>query len=109
MWFNNIHKEIPAKLLMIGDTWTHDCEQMAREFHIADDRAILGKPDLGSALRCWFVLMPSEPKKVLDWPPWKLWPAGARDPTNTGGLPELNIQGKTGFMQSNLGDIARTY
>jgi len=105
--FNNIHKEIPAKLLMIGDGPERaTAENMAREFHIADDVRFLGKLEAVEEVLSVadLFLMPSE-KESFGLA--ALEAMACEVPvisTNIGGLPELNIQGKTGFM-SNLGDV----
>jgi L-malate glycosyltransferase len=105
--FNNIHKEIPAKLLMIGDGPERaTAEQMARDFHIGDDVRFLGKLEAVEEVLSVadLFLMPSE-KESFGLA--ALEAMACEVPvisTNIGGLPELNIQGKTGFM-SNLGDV----
>jgi N-acetyl-alpha-D-glucosaminyl L-malate synthase BshA len=105
--FNNIHKEIPSKLLMIGDGPERAvAENMAREFHITDDVRFLGKLEAVEEVLSVadLFLMPSE-KESFGLA--ALEAMACEVPvisTNIGGLPELNIQGKTGFM-SNLGDV----
>jgi len=105
--FNNIHKEIPSKLLMIGDGPERAvAENMTREFHIADDVRFLGKLEAVEEVLSVadLFLMPSEKESfglaALEAMACEV-PVIA---TNIGGLPELIIQGKTGFM-SNLGDV----
>lgn len=105
--FNNIHKEIPSKLLMIGDGPERAvAENMAREFHISDAVRFLGKLEAVEEVLSVadLFLMPSE-KESFGLA--ALEAMACEVPvisTNIGGLPELNIQGKTGFM-SNLGDV----
>jgi L-malate glycosyltransferase len=105
--FNNIHKEIPSKLLMIGDgpERTH-CETMAREFGISDAVRFLGKQDAVEEVLSVadLFLMPSE-KESFGLA--ALEAMACEVPvisTNTGGLPELQLQGVTGFM-SNVADV----
>lgn len=105
--FYNIHKEIPAKLLMIGDGPERNAaENMARELGIHDDVRFLGKLEAVEEVLSVadLFLMPSE-KESFGLA--ALEAMACEVPvisSNTGGLPELNIQGVTGFM-SNIGDI----
>ena len=105
--FNNIVKEIPAKLLMIGDGPERDsAENLCRELRITDDVRFLGKLEaVEEVLSVADVfLMPSE-KESFGLA--ALEAMACEVPvisTNTGGLPELNVQGGTGFL-SAVGDI----
>jgi N-acetyl-alpha-D-glucosaminyl L-malate synthase BshA len=105
--FNNIHKEIPSKLLMIGDgPERNSAELMAREFGINDAVRFLGKQDAVEEVLSVadLFLMPSE-KESFGLA--ALEAMACEVPvisSNTGGLPELNVQGVTGFM-SNVGDV----
>lgn len=105
--FNNIHKEIPAKLLMIGDgpERTH-AEDQCRELGISHDVRFLGKLEAVEEVLSVadLFLMPSE-KESFGLA--ALEAMACEVPvisSNTGGIPELNIHGVTGFM-SNIGDI----
>lgn len=105
--FNNIHKEIPSKLLMIGDGPERtSAETMAREFGINDAVRFLGKQDAVEEVLSVadLFLMPSE-KESFGLA--ALEAMACEVPvisSNTGGIPELNVQGVTGFM-SNVGDV----
>lgn len=105
--FNNIRKEIPAKLLMIGDGPERAiAETMTREFHLNDDVRFLGKLEAVEEVLSVadLFLMPSE-KESFGLA--ALEAMACEVPvisTNTGGLPELNVQGQTGFL-SNIGDV----
>ncbi|MBK7653357.1 MAG: N-acetyl-alpha-D-glucosaminyl L-malate synthase BshA [Flammeovirgaceae bacterium] len=105
--FNNIHKEIPSKLLMIGDGPERSgAEAMAREMGINDAVRFLGKQEAVEEVLSVadLFLMPSE-KESFGLA--ALEAMACEVPvisTNTGGLPELMIQGVTGFM-SNIGDV----
>ncbi len=105
--FNNIHKEIPAKLLMIGDGPERDhAEQLCREFNITHDVRFLGKLEAVEEVLSVadLFLMPSEKESfglaALEAMACEV-PVISSD---TGGIPELNIDGVTGFM-SPVGDI----
>jgi len=105
--FHNVRKEIPAKLLMIGDgPERNGAEELCRTLNICDDVRFLGK--LEAVEEVFSVadlfLMPSE-KESFGLA--ALEAMACEVPvisTNTGGLPELQIDGVTGFM-SNVGDI----
>lgn len=105
--FNNIHKEIPSKLLMIGDGPERtSAETIAREFGINDAVRFLGKQDAVEEVLSVadLFLMPSE-KESFGLA--ALEAMACEVPvisSNTGGIPELNVQGVTGFM-SNVGDV----
>lgn len=105
--FNNIHKEIPAKLLMIGDGPERShAEDQCRELNISHDVRFLGKLEAVEEVLSVadLFLMPSE-KESFGLA--ALEAMACEVPvisTNTGGIPELNINGVTGFM-SNIGDV----
>jgi N-acetyl-alpha-D-glucosaminyl L-malate synthase BshA len=105
--FNNIHKEIPAKLLMIGDGPERIvAEQQCRDLGICDDVRFLGKLEAVEEVLSVadLFLMPSE-KESFGLA--ALEAMACEVPvisSNTGGIPELNIHGETGFL-SNIGDV----
>ncbi len=105
--FANVHKEIPAKLLMIGDGPERvRAEAQCRELGICEDVRFLGKQEAVEEVLSVadLFLMPSE-KESFGLA--ALEAMACEVPvisSNTGGLPELNIQGGTGFL-SNVGDI----
>lgn len=105
--FANIHREIPAKLLMIGDGPERTrAEAMCREIGIFNDTRFLGKLEAVEEVLSVadLFLMPSE-KESFGLA--ALEAMACEVPvisSNTGGLPELNIQGVTGFM-SAVGDV----
>jgi N-acetyl-alpha-D-glucosaminyl L-malate synthase BshA len=105
--FYNIQKEIPAKLLMIGDGPERaKAEKQAHDLGIAHDVRFLGKQEAVEEVLSVadLFLMPSE-KESFGLA--ALEAMACEVPvisSNTGGLPELNVQGITGFM-SNVGDV----
>ena len=105
--FANIHKVVPAKLLMIGDGPERvRVEAQCRELDICDDVRFLGKLEAVEEVLSVadLFVMPSE-KESFGLA--ALEAMACEVPvisTNTGGLPELNIDGETGFM-SAIGDI----
>lgn len=105
--FHNIVKEIPAKLLMIGDGPERDkAENLCRDLQISEDVRFLGKLEAVEEVLSVadLFLMPSE-KESFGLA--ALEAMACEVPvisSNTGGLPELNIQGGTGFL-SAVGDV----
>lgn len=105
--FANIHSVIPSKLLMIGDgPERNKGEALARELNIDADVRFLGKLEHVEEVLSVadLFLMPSE-KESFGLA--ALEAMACEVPlisTNAGGLPELNVDGVTGFM-SNVGDV----
>jgi N-acetyl-alpha-D-glucosaminyl L-malate synthase BshA len=105
--FANIHNEIPSKLLMIGDGPERvRAEAQCRELGISDEVRFLGKLEAVEEVLSVadLFVMPSE-KESFGLA--ALEAMACEVPiisSNTGGLPELNIQGGTGFL-SNVGDV----
>jgi N-acetyl-alpha-D-glucosaminyl L-malate synthase BshA len=105
--FEKIQKEIPSKLLMVGDGPERVyCEQLCRDLEICDNVRFLGKQDAVEEILSVsdLFIMPSESESfglaALEAMACKV----AVITSNAGGLPELNIDGITGFMD-NVGDI----
>jgi len=105
--FNLVRRQIPAKLLLVGDGPERQrMESLCREYDMCNDVRFLGKLDAVEELLsvCDLFVMPSE-KESFGLA--ALEAMACEVPvisSNTGGLPELNVQGVTGFM-SNVGDI----
>jgi L-malate glycosyltransferase len=106
--FANIHKTIPCKLLMVGDGPDRPgAEELCRELNICDDVRFLGKQQEMEEILAIadLFLLPSE-SESFGLSALEAMAAGvAVISTNAGGLPEINIEGKTGFM-ANVGDVA---
>lgn len=105
--FEKIQKEIPSKLLMVGDGPDRVyCEQLCRDLEISDNIRFLGKQDAVEEILSVsdLFIMPSESESfglaALEAMACKV-PVIT---SNAGGLPELNINGVTGYMD-NVGDI----
>jgi N-acetyl-alpha-D-glucosaminyl L-malate synthase BshA len=104
--FYNIHKVVPSKLLMIGDGPERtQAEAKCRELSICDDVRFLGKLEAVEEVLSVadLFLMPSE-KESFGLA--ALEAMACEVPvisSNTGGIPELNVQGVTGFL-SEVGD-----
>jgi N-acetyl-alpha-D-glucosaminyl L-malate synthase BshA len=105
--FEKVNKQVPSKLLMIGDGPERlKAEQLCRKLGIAKNVRFLGKLKVIEKFLCIadvFVL-PSETESfglvALEAMASKV----AVISTNTGGLPEVNIDGKTGYL-SDVGDV----
>lgn len=106
--FNIVRQTVPSKLLLVGDGPERVIiESMCRELDICNDVRFLGKLDAVEEVLSVadLFIMPSE-KESFGLA--ALEAMACEVPvisSNTGGLPELNIQGKTGFL-SNVGDVA---
>ncbi|MFM6954639.1 MAG: N-acetyl-alpha-D-glucosaminyl L-malate synthase BshA [Sphingobacteriaceae bacterium] len=105
--FEKIVKEVPAKLLMVGDGPERAyCEQLCRDLGIAEEVRFLGKQDAVEEILSVadLFIMPSESESfglaALEAMACKV-PVIT---SNAGGLPELNVDGVTGFMDE-VGDI----
>ncbi len=105
--FNIISKKISAKLLLIGDGPDRiNIETQCRDLDICDKVVFLGKlnPIEEILSVCDLFLLPSESES---FGLAALEAMACEVPvisSNTGGLPELNIDGKTGFT-SDVGDV----
>ena len=105
--FGDIKKSIPSKLLLIGDGPERvKMEKLCRDLGLCDDIRFIGKLDAIEEVLSVadLFLMPSE-KESFGLA--ALEAMACEVPiitTNAGGLPEVNIQGVTGFM-SDIGDI----
>ena len=105
--FQQVLKEVPAKLLMVGDGPERvNCEQIARDLGVCEHVRFLGKKDAVEEILSVsdLFLMPSESESfglaALEAMACKVPVVSS----NTGGLPELNVDGLTGFMD-NVGDV----
>ena len=106
--FHNIRKKIKAKLLLVGDgPERNHIETLSRELDTGDDVRFLGKLEAVEEVLSVadLFLMPSE-KESFGLA--ALEAMACEVPvisSNTGGLPELMIDGKTGFV-CDVGDVA---
>jgi N-acetyl-alpha-D-glucosaminyl L-malate synthase BshA len=105
--FKQVQEQIPSKLLMVGDGPERtQAEQLSRELGVSKDVRFLGKQDAV--------------EEILSVADLFLIPSGSESfglaaleamachvpviSSNTGGLPELNIDGETGFL-CDVGDV----
>lgn len=105
--FEKVHKKIPSKLLMIGDgPERQQTEELCRQLGICNDIRFLGKQEqMEEILNITdLFLLPSQ-SESFGLAALEAMACGVPViSTNVGGLPEINIQGETGFL-SPLGDI----
>ena len=105
--FSKVRKEIPAKLLMIGEGPERaKAEKLVKELDLVADVFFLGNSTEVAKILCYsdVFLLPSQTES-FGLAALEAMAAGtAVISTNTGGLPEVNIHGETGFL-SNLGDV----
>ena len=105
--FRKVLQEIPSKLLMIGDGPERPgLEALCRELKVCEHVRFLGKQDAIEELLAIsdLFIMPSESES---FGLAALEAMACEVPvisSNTGGIPELNIHKKTGFL-ANVGDI----
>ena len=105
--FDRIRKQVPSKLILVGDGPERtNIERLCRELQTCNDIISLGKIN--------------DPKEILNIGDLFILPSETESfglaaleamamgvpviSTNTGGIPEVNLQGKTGFL-SSVGDV----
>ncbi len=105
--FAKLVKKIPSKLLMVGDGVERSrCEQLCRDLDVCDNVRFLGKQDAIEEILSVsdLFLMPSESESfglaALEAMACKVPVISS----NAGGLPELNVEGVTGYLK-NVGDV----
>jgi N-acetyl-alpha-D-glucosaminyl L-malate synthase BshA len=105
--FNIVNKELPSKLLFVGDGPERQAtEQLCRELNIFDEVSFVGKQEQMEDILAIadLFLLPSE-YESFGLAALEAMASGVPVvSTNVGGLTEINIPGVTGFM-ANVGDI----
>ncbi len=105
--FNEVRSQMPAKLLLVGDGPERShIEALCRQLGTCDDLRFLGKQDAVEELLAVsdLFLMPSESES---FGLAALEAMACQVPvisSNAGGIPELNVHGKTGFV-SDVGNV----
>ena len=105
--FDQVRKKIPSKLLLVGDGPERaSIEQLCREIGSCDDVRFLGKQDKVEELLAIadVFMMPSQSES---FGLAALEAMACQVPvvsSNAGGIPEINIDGETGFL-SDVGDV----
>jgi N-acetyl-alpha-D-glucosaminyl L-malate synthase BshA len=105
--FAKVRKQVPAKLLLVGDgPERQNIEMLCRELCLINSVSFLGKQDPVEEILSVsdLFLMPSETES---FGLAALEAMACEVPvisSNAGGIPELNIEGETGFL-CNVGDV----
>ncbi len=99
--FNKVHKEVPSKLMMVGDgPERHGAEELCRELGLCDEIRFVGRQEQMEEIMVisdLFFLVSEFESFGLS----ALEAMAARVPvvsSNAGGLPEINIHGVTGYL-----------
>ncbi len=106
--FAEVKKVLPAKLLMIGDgPDRQSVEELARSMDLYSDVRFLGKQDQISEILSIadLFLLPSQTESFGLSALEAMACSVPVISTNAGGLPEINVHGKTGYL-ADVGDTA---
>lgn len=106
--FHEIHQSIPSKLLMVGDgPERRKAEELCRQLEICPDVRFLGKQDAIEEILSVsdLFLMPSASESFGLAALEAMACSVPVVSSNAGGLPELNIDGISGYL-SDVGDIS---
>lgn len=105
--FQRIQKEIPSKLIMVGEgPEKENAEQMCDDLGLKDKVLFLGNSTEIDRILCFsdLFLLPSETESFGLAALEAMINKVAVVSSNTGGIPEVNIDGVSGFL-SNVGDV----
>ena len=105
--FYNIQKEMPAKLMFIGEGPEKEkVELRCQELGILDKVVFFGRSNEVDKILCFsdLFLLPSQTESFGLVALEAMASGVPVISSNTGGLPEVNIHGESGFL-SNVGDI----
>ncbi len=106
--FAKIRAKMPAKLMMVGDGPDRmTAEARCQELGIMNDAIFYGKTNEVSEILCFsdLMLLPSQTESFGLAALEAMIAATPVISSNTGGLPEVNIHGETGYL-TNVGDVA---
>ncbi len=105
--FEKVHQQIPSKLLMIGDgPERQHAEDLVRSLSICNDVRFLGKQEQMDEILSItdLFLLPSQ-YESFGLSALEAMSCGVPViSSNAGGIPEINIHGKTGYL-SEVGDV----
>ena len=105
--FEIVHRTTPSKLLMVGDgPERRNAELLAKRLGVKEDVLFLGNSSELAEILCYtdVFLLPSETESFGLAALEAMAAETAVVSTNSGGLPEVNAHGVTGYL-SNVGDI----
>ncbi|MEO6917001.1 MAG: N-acetyl-alpha-D-glucosaminyl L-malate synthase BshA [Chitinophagaceae bacterium] len=106
--FAGVIKEVPSKMLFVGDGPERPvAEAMCRELNLCDHMRFVGKQEqMEEILAISDLFLLTSDYESFGLAALEAMAAGVPViSTNAGGLPEINIPGVTGFL-SNVGDVA---
>lgn len=107
MVFNEVNKKIPSKLLLVGDGPERaNLDVLCRQLNLCDRVIMIGKVrDTAHVLGISdLFLLPSETESFGLAALEAMAMSVPVISSNTGGIPEVNVHGKTGYL-SNVGDV----
>jgi N-acetyl-alpha-D-glucosaminyl L-malate synthase BshA len=105
--FNNIQKAMPAKLMLVGvGPEREKVEMLCQKLGIMDKVIFFGKSNEIDKILCFsdLFLLPSETESFGLVALEAMASGVPVISSNTGGIPEVNVQGVSGFL-SNVGDV----
>ena len=105
--FYNIQKEMPAKLMMVGEGPEKEkAEQLCEKLGISEKVVFFGQSNEIDKILCYtdLFLLPSETESFGLAALEAMVSGVPVISSNTGGIPEVNTQGVTGYL-SNVGDV----
>jgi len=105
--FDIVHKKIPSKLLFVGDgPERSDAESLCRELDLSDSTRFVGKQEqMEEILAVADLFLLTSEYESFGLAALEAMAAGVPVvSTNAGGLPEIAIQGETGYLD-DVGDI----
>ncbi|TYB76192.1 N-acetyl-alpha-D-glucosaminyl L-malate synthase BshA [Bizionia myxarmorum] len=105
--FYNIQKELPAKLMMVGEgPEKEDAEMLAKKLGIEDKVVFLGNSNEVDRILCFsdLFLLPSQTES-FGLAALEAMASGVPViSSNSGGIPEVNVHGVSGYL-SDVGDV----
>ena len=105
--FHEVHKELPSKLLFVGDGPERQmAEELSRSLGVCDDVRFVGKQEqMEDILAIADLFLLTSDYESFGLAALEAMASGVPVvSTNAGGLKEIMIQGKTGFM-ADIGDV----
>src|SRR5688500_17460132 len=105
--FHEVHKQLPSKLLFVGDGPERQmAEELSRSLGVCDDVSFVGKQEqMEDILAIADLFLLTSEYESFGLAALEAMAAGVPViSTNAGGLSEINIPGETGYM-SAIGDI----
>jgi len=105
--FYNIQKEIPAKLMMVGEGPEREpAERLCRDLGISNKVVFFGNSNEIDRILCFsdLFLLPSETESFGLSALEAMASSVPVISSNTGGIPEVNLEGFSGYL-SNVGDV----